>query len=296
MLPFKRVTVGVDFSGGSMNALSHAVRLTRGTSAAVRAVHVVDPLVVADLSEALSRPRQQTMAEVERSARQHWERVLADGRLPGVELDIVFDSPIPGLLAAAGDLLVLGTHAEPGDAIGCGIVAAGCARRASCSVLLVHTGQTGPFRRICVGVDFSDLARDALARAAAVAGSEGAELDVVHVYAAPWHKLHYRAPTPEAAPEFMRNFAGTLERMLDHLTAGIRPAMGALAVRQHVIDAPRHGAALVAFALARGSDLIVVGAAGRRGLESLVLGTTAERVCRDASRSIMIVRPGAGAA
>jgi nucleotide-binding universal stress UspA family protein len=296
MLPLERVTVGVDFSRGSKAALLHARRWAQADSATVHAVHVVDPLVLADLADAVHHGRDELRAEVEKSARDEWSRLVADWKPAPPDLKVSFESPVRGLVAEskAADLLIVGARSEPGGSGGVGAVASGCARRAPCSVLLAAQEPEGPFRRVCVGVDFSDLARRALDAAASVAARDGAELHVVHVFQAPWHELHYRAPTPEADPEFMRSFKGALDRLLGTFTEPVGGVVKPERLHRHLVDAPRHGAALVEFAKNRHADLLVVGAGGRRGLEDLILGTTAERVCREAPMSVLVARPKAG--
>jgi nucleotide-binding universal stress UspA family protein len=293
MLPYSRVIVGMDFSNGAKNALAHAGRLTPEDPKVIEAVHVVDPAVIDDLSQAIGLSTDAVRADVERSARQEWARVAGTSDFSVPAFRVVFDSAVRGLVGgtARSDLLMVGTRAEAGT--GAGIVAAGCARRASCSVMLVDPSHVGPFRRICVGVDFSDLARHALVSAASISAHEGSDLHVVHVFQAPWHRLHYRAPTPEANPEFIRNFSGTLERLLADFTEAAGRIAGPGRVHSHLLDSPKHGPALARLAGEKGADLIVVGAAGRRGLQQMILGSTAERICRDATTSVLVVRPHA---
>jgi nucleotide-binding universal stress UspA family protein len=47
---------------------------------------------------------------------------------------------------------------------------------------------------------------------------------------------------------------------------------------------------IVATALARSADLIVVGSHGRGGMARMLLGSVAERVVRTAGRSVLVAR------
>jgi len=58
-----------------------------------------------------------------------------------------------------------------------------------------------------------------------------------------------------------------------------------------LFDFPGHGRGITEFARQVGADLVVLGTRGRTNLRDLLLGSTAERVVRDAPCSILTVKP-----
>jgi nucleotide-binding universal stress UspA family protein len=115
----------------------------------------------------------------------------------------------------SAEFLVLSTHGtSPADG-GAGTLAMACARKASTSVLLVKEPHAGPFVSIVACVGFSATSRRALEAAVRFAVQDRAVLHVLHVFDAPWHRLHYRAPTPQASPDYQKQYRDGLRRQLE---------------------------------------------------------------------------------
>lgn len=290
------VVTGVDFTPGSATALRQAMRIAKRQGAPLRVAHVIETLVVMDLEEALRPFQADIRAGLLADARREWTTFVAG--IPGaaaLDLAVEVNHPVFAILRLVAqqgaDLLVLGAHGTSPPERGAGTLATACVRKAPADVLLVKEAHAGPFASVVACIDFSATSLRALERAVRVAAQDGATLHVLHVFAAPWHRLHYLAPTPQASPDYQRQYRDGLRRRLEAFCEPLRDAMAGLAVRHELFDAAGHGRGITEFVTRVGADLVVLGTRGRTNLRDLLLGSTAERVVRDAPCSILTVTP-----
>jgi nucleotide-binding universal stress UspA family protein len=169
--------------------------------------------------------------------------------------------------------------------------------------------------RIVVGVDASPGALRALTWAADEARLRLAELEVVHAYhsqalAAPLYfpsqaalpgqtvATGARPPQEELAAatelhdEFQQAVRGQADQLLERLLGEVREAVEGVDVRRTVVEDRNPAEALVE--LSDDADLLVVGARGRGGFASLLLGSVSHAVVLHA-RSPVVVIPAAAA-
>lgn len=290
------IVAGVDFTPCSATALKQAVRVAERNQARLQVVHVIETLVVTDLEEALSPFQTDVRAGLVRDAREAWPGFTAD--IPGasaLELEVEINHPVAAILrrvrAQAADLLVLGTHGTSPPDRGAGTLATACVRKARASVLLVRDPQVGPFRSVVACVDFSATSRKALEQAVRMAAQDGAALHALHVFHAPWHRLHYGAPTPQASTNYQKQYRDGLRRRLEAFCEPLLPEMAHGKAQYEIFDYQGHGAGISEFVKQIDGDLVVLGTRGRTNLRDILLGSTAERVVRDAPCSILAVKP-----
>ena len=144
------------------------------------------------------------------------------------------------------------------------------------------------FRRILVPTDFSPPSDAALEYGRVLAAKFGSSLQLLHV-----------VDEPSAASAFVADgFAPTtdnirealLEQVREHLARamnlGDRTRFHARA--DAIIGTP--AAAIVDYATATGTSLIVMGTHGRTGLAHLLMGSVAEHVVRTARCPVLTVR------
>lgn len=208
-----------------------------------------------------------------------------DPILQGVPYDVLvtFGAPAAAVARAAedkkADLLVIGTHGHHGWRRALlGSVAEGVLHDAKCPVLTVsrHTPAHVPpaITRIVCPTNFSDVARESLHAAGALASAFQAQLVIVHVieeHAAPADERRIRK---EIGPE--------LERFCTFREIVLR---GGAAER--ILDCVEDLAA----------DFLVIGAQRKRFRSETVIGTTTERLVRFATCPVLTVpRPVAHAA
>jgi universal stress protein E len=240
-------------------------------------------------------------------ARSRWQSFATELPKPRVNFEVSVGTPIAELTRRIQehkpDLLIAGTHGTSGATSGgVGTLAAQLVRRIPADVLLVRERQTGPFTRIVAGVDFSGISRRALAAAARIAALDDAELHILHVFRAPWKQVHWHSPTPQASPDFQKQFSDALIRRLEDFAqpvvaeAAERPGAsrgGQGLSRPPIIelfDSTSHGAGIAEYATRIGADLVVLGTRGRT-MKHLFLGSTAERLLREISCSVLAVEP-----
>jgi universal stress protein E len=124
-----------------------------------------------------------------------------------------------------------------------------------------------------------------------VAAQDGAALHVLHVYRDPWHAL----PPPQSLTTHMPDFHERLaEAVWDHLRAFCKPfehEAGALKAAFHAVKSERHGPSIVDFAAGNRCDLVVLGTRAKWNARDFFLGSTAERVVREAPCSVLAVKP-----
>jgi len=115
---FRSIVAGVDFSSRSAKALRYAVAMARAGGGRVRAIYVIDTLLVAAAARAYSERRliAESRDDLERFVRASVGRDLARG----VTCTVVSGAPRSRLAEACrrfrADVLVLGTHGRGGFA------------------------------------------------------------------------------------------------------------------------------------------------------------------------------------
>ncbi len=128
--------------------------------------------------------------------------------------------------------------------------------------------------RIMVCTDLSSPARHAAERAALVAASSGARIDVVHVMAQGWRE-RVQALVRGAPADVGRKLDESICQDLDELVRHLRDSRG-VDVRGRTVDGPVVPT-LAAEADRTAADLIVLGARGAGFMRHALLGSTAER-------------------
>jgi nucleotide-binding universal stress UspA family protein len=139
---------------------------------------------------------------------------------------------------------------------------------------------------IVVGVDGSQCAHDALARAANEAALRGARLRVVCAWEVPpaAYAGGFAPPIDEAALAGLRENA---EAVVREAVAEVHRAQPSLACEGEVLEGQP---AEVLLAEARDASLIVVGNRGRGGFVSLLLGSVSQQVVHHADCPVLVVR------
>jgi nucleotide-binding universal stress UspA family protein len=144
-------------------------------------------------------------------------------------------------------------------------------------------------RKVLVPLDFSECACHALRYAAAFAGKVGASLVLLHVVEPAVGGDHYLTLSP------------TLDDTNQQLVEAGRERLETLCQRQvcrqlsceTLVRLGWAASEIVDTARALGADLIIMGTHGRSGLKHVLLGSTAEKVVRQAPCPVLTLRhPG----
>ncbi len=132
--------------------------------------------------------------------------------------------------------------------------------------------------RVAVGVDGSELSRNALRRAAVEAVAHDARLDVVHA----WNFLDQPGPTFD--PHYGESEArANVDQIVTEVLGDERPA------RTNILVINDHPAPAMVEA-SEGAFMIVVGARGLGGFRGLVLGSVSNHVVQHSSCPVLVVR------
>jgi nucleotide-binding universal stress UspA family protein len=275
----RSLLLATDLTSRGDRALDRAARLARDWRAELHVVHAVEaaaPAVPVGVdAHAYLRdhpdPRQQAMRQLRRLV----------GDLP-VRLHVEDASPAEAILEVAAregcGLIVLGESRErlvgPLERTSEAVV-----RSAAASVLTVRDRPSAPYRHLLVGTDFTDEARQALERAAALFPT--AAISLVHARPAPYAGL-LRATPDEAAT------ARQLEELRRHLEAADLPEDRRRAVRLEVAHGPV--AAVLRRQLQQAeADLTVIGAHPRGMLFDAVVGSS-RQILESIPGDVLVVR------
>jgi universal stress protein E len=292
----KSVVVAVDFTPCSACALAQAVRISSWNRATLQVVHVIETLAALDMQEMITPYIAEIQDGLIAEARSIWNGFASDvSGKAGLDVAIVINNPLTEIMDRLNrqnaDLLVLGSHGvSPADR-GAGILATQCVRKAPCRVLLVRDKHSGTFRNVIACVDFSETSRDALDSAVRIAAQDNATLHVIHVFQPPWKRLRFKALETQAAANFPARYEETLLAKLKEFCAATRADVAWTKPTFALVQASSHGAGITQYARANACDLAVLGTRGHTNLRDILLGSTAERVIRDAPCSILAIKP-----
>ena len=299
-LAVSTIVVGTDFTACSAVALGQAIRIAAWSNAKIHVVHVIDTIVVIEFVTALSPTQQGIRESLVKDAENAWADFAKD--IPGaagLPIEVSINNRIVGILRRAredkADLIVMGAFGNCAPEVGMGTVASACVRKSMTDVLLVRDTRpesgNAPFKTIVAAVDFSPNSLRAVERAALFAAKDGAELHLLHVFAASWHQLQYRAPTPLTLTLEQKQYRDGLERRLGEFCRPVLEAHSRLRAKTAVYDYSGHRSGIVEYAGKAGADLIVLGTRGRTNLRDLLLGSTAEKALAESKCSILAVKP-----
>ncbi|MCC7043482.1 MAG: universal stress protein [Acidobacteria bacterium] len=289
----KRILCPVDLSDASRRALDYALALGRHHEADVRVLQVVDLHGWAGASvEGLDALTGQTRAALEEQLG-WWVARSVDGA--GASTDVREGPVVPGILAAAReagiDLIVMGTHGRSGfERLALGSVAEKVLRKAACPVLVVPTRQdaivrTGLLSRVVCATDFSEPSLRALAWARMFVGDALHALSLVNVIDWPLGDTHGSDPVTQLRHNLEQEATESLRRIADD---------GGASSAELVVRHGKAGHQLLQYAREAHAELIVMGVSGRGAIDRALLGSTAQRVLRDAPCPVLAV-PATGA-
>lgn len=144
--------------------------------------------------------------------------------------------------------------------------------------------------RILAPIDFSEPAAEALRYARALAATYDARLDLLHVVEEPTFPAMYGAVMHELygrVPDIREQALEALQTLLAEAEAGGPVVVtGVHVVKGHAAREILH------FTETQAIDLVVIASRGLSGLEHLLLGSVAEKVVREATCPVFVVKSG----
>jgi nucleotide-binding universal stress UspA family protein len=284
---WERLLVAIDFCASSASALQQALRISRRMDAKLIPIHVLDPLVYAELAESNLADKCRVFPQVQ-TQWQEFLRGIDQSDAPDIELEIdnIAEAIIRRAQTYSVDLMVLGAYgvSEPKQL---GHVVQVCLDQAASSVFVVKPEHRGPFQSVVACVK-NNLPASATVLSSAVefAAADHARLHVLNVFEGPWRQWHYRAPTLEASPDFRKQYVDGLKQQLCDFAG--------LVTREHqdyprkctVLDNHDVQGAIVAFAKSVEADLVILGLRKRTRLHRLISESMAEHVAHETPASV----------
>lgn len=300
----KKILTTTDFSKSSMEGVRYATSLADKLGASVALVHVVEP------APRFSGMDQVVLAQGEAEVAKQAERQLAGLAERQSKKGCVVRSFVRHgksfheIAALAGsrevDLIVIATRGHAGlKRILLGSTAERVVRHAPCPVLTVPSrsadardSEAPAFRlkRIVVPIDFSQTSAQALPYAAALAERFGAEIILLHVV----------APVPLPLPFYVRRrlqeSAGSLAELAmdEPMSRLCEEAFDKEMPSRTLVRTGVPSDEITKAARSLGADLIILTTHGYTGLKHALLGSTAERVVRNATCPVLVVRESVG--
>lgn len=217
---------------------------------------------------------------------------------PGLEVhtSLVQEAITPALLEESRDaaLIVMGSRGRGGfRGLLLGSVSQQISAHAACPVIVVHDPAQRPAPaapsddagRVVVGLDGSELSRDAMGFAFEYAARHHLPLTAVHTW---------DIPLPETVPPIVISDADWRDVEDDELALTAEQLttwsqkFPQVDVRQRVV---RGSAESVMVTAARDAALVVVGSRGRGGFLGMLLGSVSQALLHHASAPVAIVRP-----
>jgi nucleotide-binding universal stress UspA family protein len=301
MIQIRHILCCVDFSDFSRRALDHAVAIAKWYDARLTVMYAYSIPMAALASAPLLSPAPMEVAVLSPTDRESLRRQLVEC-LPrsaaGIPIDcrVVEGDVATEILAAAGtaDLLVVGTHGRSGfERLVLGSVAERLLRQARCPLLIVPRASpdatdTVPqlFHHIVAAIDFSPSSDHAAAFAISLAEEADADLTLVHAL-----DLSPAVETwiveSEAGTSRLRHWQHDVSVRLHDL---VPSDAGTYCHIEEQVEAGSASRVILDVAAARRAGLIVIGAHGGGSLDRLFVGSTAQRVVREAACPVLIVR------
>ncbi|MEN8243298.1 MAG: universal stress protein [Thermodesulfobacteriota bacterium] len=290
-ISFKNILCTTDLSDHSNTAMTYGAALAKEFNAKLYVCHVVDLTATVAYGEVLFAPieiqdktvtfAREQIEDNMRLASFDWEALISIGH-PADE--------ITGMVAEhAIDLVISATQGRTGlKRVILGSVTGRLMRSLECPFLIVRSlenGRVSMFKRIVVGCDFSEDSNLAFQYGLSLAQEFESELHLVHVMETTDYKDLVKSEVGADAenPEHEEK-REQLRRMLPEESYNwCQPKL--------VILAGRPFEEITKYALFNQMDLIVLGIRGHNLIETLLAGSTTDRVSRQSPCPVLSVCP-----
>jgi universal stress protein A len=294
MRQLRRIIVGHDLEVGGEVALGSTVALANRCGAALRLVHVVEPI---DVSQRISHPLTSpyTLEEIVQKAGARLQALSASPKLARlqVEYEVRKGKPFVELITAGrtwlADLIVVGAASQKEQPF-LGSTSERILRKALVPVMVAKKPLNLKAKTFLVPTDFSSSAREAAAEALMIAECFRGRVVFFHVldlhpsyttvYA---HELGVSLAIPPLLPE-------EIEPDWEAFLSGLPLDK---VEWEKSTEEGQAAAAIVHQAKHVKADMIVMSTHGRSALRQMLLGSVAEKVVRTAPCPVLTVKPEA---
>ena len=295
----RRILCTTDFSRFSNLAISYALSLAGEFDAKLYVCHVIDLTTAGMYGEAfLAFDEQETRI----TARAHKElRAVLENRHPDWEPLVVSGHPADEILRLSEekqvDLVVSATRGRSGlKRFIIGSVTGRLMRTLSCPLLVVQSLEEPPevpipqqfmMKRILVGCDFSEDSNLAFQHGVSLAQEFQAELHLVHVIEPSVYKDLLK-PAPSVVDELRETLHDRLSEKLESMVPD--EVFKWCTLKTNLLAGHPHEE-LIKYARLNKIDLIVLGIRGHGRVETLIIGSTTDRLTSRSPCPVLCVRP-----
>jgi nucleotide-binding universal stress UspA family protein len=300
MAAFSKILLPTDFSDFSNQAMEQALAWAAHFGAELHLLHVVTVHNYDPFNPDMGFPEVNIAGSLQQTAERQMEQIATMSRDEGPEVTQEIRtgfSPWNEIVTVAAeqntDLIIMATHGRRGlEKLFLGSTAEKVLEHTPCPVLLLRPDQQGAMGKpseiesIILPSDFSEAAGDAAPLAFELAQSCLSRLTLFHC-------VEQEVPPPYYAAGITSIFElndEVLSVARQHLAKLIPDSLADKLDHDFVIREGRSAHELVQFARESGADLIVMATHGYTGLEQVLLGSTTDRVVRNAACPVLVVR------
>ncbi len=301
-IQFQTIVCATDLSDAANHTLAHSIALAREFQSRLLVCHVIDLPTPSMYGEAYLAPEEHLNRNLD-YARKRIDEFMADQAVRW-EPRICVGQPADELSRIAledeAQLMVTATHGRKGlRRLLLGSVTERLMRTVPCPLLVIRGGlpessrpsdRSLHFRRILVGCDFSPDADLAFQHALGLAQEFQSELHLVHVIEMPTYTellrpvLEHRRSSTAAIKAFIQ----------DKIDALIPEDARHWCRASTVLLEGQPYAQLLHYAEQTEIDLIVLGSRGHGVFDTMLIGSTTDRIIRNAGCAVLSVSPQAG--
>jgi universal stress protein E len=303
---FQRVLVATDFSAPAEAAMKQAVWVARSTGASITAAHVLPSLrhatpspqgpkmdmyldLLANEGESLEQMEAEAIREAHAKLQQLAERSTATVDVqPKVYVGDSSNEIISAVQQDGSDLVFAGTRGlAPWEQFLVGSTSKQLIRKCPASVWIVKADHVELPQVVLAATDFSDVGRKAVAHGLWVAQHANAAFHLLHVIDS--------KDVPEDAISHIPSGSSIEKEIAKMATERMNAFIDSLGVDRAKIHVHQSWGTpwqeIQRIAKEQSADLIVIGTVGRRGIQGLLLGNTADKVLDHCDCSILTVKP-----
>lgn len=300
MVKFTRILYPTDLSTAAAPGLGFALSLARWYSASLTVLHVVptfDALQVAP--EAIGESAHLVYPPAPDVVAAEIRTQLGLDDVTDVDLHVLAEAGdaetviLDQALSLGANLIIMGTHGRRGfDRLWHGSVTDRVLQRTPCPVLTVppHSAPApdeGIFTRILCPIDFSSSSQQAFGFALDLASQSAGTMTALHVLE--WMTDYEPAPFgPFTAADYRRHLITDAEQRLRTLVDGVEHPWCEVTP---VVATGRSHREILQTATDMRANLIVMGAQGRGGVGTPIVGATTHQIVRAAECPVLVVRP-----
>jgi len=295
----KSIICSTDFSDYSDHAVPYGIAVAKEFGAKLYLCHVIDLSSIAMYGEAILGLEEQ-QAQITKNAHEKIRQFMAGQDVdwePLIQIGHAASEISRVAEERGADLVISATHGRSGlKRLILGSVTERLMRTLSCPLLVIHSPERDVkartveeirFQRILIGCDFSPDSNLAFQYGISLAQEFQSELHLVHVIEPPIYRDLLKPVTyPEDA---LRKDLRT--QMYEKLANMVPEEARNWCTPKTILLAGQPNEELTKYAVVNHMDLIVLGVRGHGLVETLFVGSTTDRVVRQAPCPVFSVRP-----